>query len=43
MHLSDEPSERDSGTTVRMLFEILSALFSSVFQGGSWSCPECGG
>ena len=33
MHLSDEPSERDSGTTVRMLFDIFSALFSSVFQG----------
>ena len=33
MHLSDEPRERDSGTTVRMFFETSSALFSSVFQG----------
>ena len=40
MHLSDEPRERDSGTLVRAIFDVMSALFASVFQGNA-AVPCC--
>ena len=33
MHLSEVPRDRDSATAVRMCFEVLGVLVSSVFQG----------